>query len=59
MLISKEALLALMRLIAHSWADLDYDYNGLTKNEQKAISLKEFTEIRGLLIKHGFVPKEL
>lgn len=42
---SVEGRYAVARLLHHSWKDIDYTYEKLTKEERKLLTKKEFTEI--------------
>lgn len=44
---------ALLRLLAHSWTDIGFEYSGLTEDERALITEEEFSSTLRLMNSRG------
>lgn len=52
-------LQAMLRLLAYSWADAEFEYEGLTDAERLCISKDEFEDTVRLMVAHDVIKMEL
>lgn len=52
-------LQAMLRLLAYSWEDAEFEYDGLTDVERTLITKEEFEDTVRLMVEHGVISMEL
>jgi hypothetical protein len=55
--IQLDVLGGMLRLLARSWHDINYEYSGLTREEQDAMGPSEFQRVLVLMEMMGIIPK--